>query len=330
MVDMRTGPAEDQLPPAPDDTAARESWAARWRAHTDVRLDRLRSAIDLYEREQTGLRNRPPAVVADPDTPEGRERASLWWRPVADELLELARGNAAQHRVDAAWEALHASQALSMYDLDDDELAVRHGTLWTEVEAELTGWSREAALHALSARGLWPPRSLLTAQELLNRHDSHVRHGLRVAGRRIATAAALLVATVLALWLATGLGAFAGVPVNGPFVLHDGGLFAGVLLLGAFGALLSMALDHARPGGSRRLVDGAVSQLAVPAARLALGAGAGVLAVAVAQAAVVGGGQPWMYLLAVPAGFSERLVRRWVEALEVATTTTDGPVRNGS
>ena len=51
-------------------------------------------------------------------------------------------------------------------------------------------------------------------------------------------------------------------------------------------------------------------------ARLAIGAGAAVLTVATAQAAVVGGSQPWVYLTAIPAGFSERLIRRSVETLE--------------
>lgn len=55
-------------------------------------------------------------------------------------------------------------------------------------------------------------------------------------------------------------------------------------------------------------------------ARLAIGAGAAVLTVAAAQAAVTGGDQPWVILSAIPAGFSERLVRRSVETL--ATTAT--------
>ncbi len=37
-------------------------------------------------------------------------------------------------------------------------------------------------------------------------------------------------------------------------------------------------------------------------------------------AAQVGGDAPWLYLAAIPAGFSERLVRKSVENLEVATT----------
>lgn len=67
-------------------------------------------------------------------------------------------------------------------------------------------------------------------------------------GGRLLIAALLLALTIIGLWNATALGWFGGIDVNSnSFVLHDGGLFGGVLLLGVFGAMLSLALDSRTP-----------------------------------------------------------------------------------
>jgi hypothetical protein len=224
---------------------------------------------------------------------------------------------ASQGRIDAAWDALHSSQRLSLYELDDCEVTLQVHTLRAEVETKLAGWRKTAAIEALRAPAAWRLRSLAQAQEILDQHNNNVYLKLRLAGRRIVTAAVLLTATILLLWLATYLDAFRRVAVDGPFVLHDPGLFAGVLLLGMFGAMLSLALDLSRTApANSRIYDLATARVAIPVARLAIGAGAAVLTVATAQAAIVGGSQPWVYLAAIPAGFSERLIRRSVETLE--------------
>jgi hypothetical protein len=271
----------------------------------------------MYALEIRGLRKRKEAY----DSAQPRERAGepplRWWRGPADDLLALARMLASQGRIDAAWDALHSSQRLSLYELDDCELALHVHSLRAEVETKLTGWRRTAAIEALGAPAERRLRSLVQAQEILDQHNNNVYLKLRFAGGRIVTAAVLLTATILLLWVATYLDAFSRVPVAGPFVLHDPGLFAGVLLLGMFGAMLSLALDLSRTApANSRIYDLATARVAIPVARLAIGAGAAVLTVATAQAAIVGGTQPWVYLAAIPAGFSERLIRRSVETLE--------------
>ena len=287
------------------------------RLRRDGRLDRLDTAIAMYALEIRGLRNRQQAHDSAQSQEREGETASRWWRGPADDLLALARMLASQGRIDAAWDALHSSQRLSLYELDDCELTLQVHTLRAEVETKLAGWRRTAALEALRAPAAWRLRSLVQAQEILDQHNNNVYLKLRFAGRRIVTAAVLLTATILLLWLATYLDAFSRVAVAGPFVLHDPGLFAGVLLLGIFGAMLSLALDLSKTApANSRIYDLATARVAIPVARLAIGAGAAVLTVATAQAAVVGGSQPWVYLTAIPAGFSERLIRRSVETLE--------------
>lgn len=292
----------------------------RW----SVGLDRLRTSLDLYERELAGLRSRDVAHSDDHDPEVAKEFASLWWRAPADDLLAMARQGAAQRRLDAGWEALHSSQRLSLYDLTDEEIDGRRVALLAEAELRLAGWRQQSVKQLLQQPETWPPRRLAEAQRLVDEHSADLYLKLRLAGRRVTTAAVMLATAVIALGVAAAANAFDAVPVDGPFVLHDGLLFIGVVLLGVFGSMLSLALDLSRSAPLKsRMYELASAHIAVPVARVAIGAGSAVVTVAAAQTALVGGPQPWMFLTAIPAGFSERLVRRSVEALERGATEPD-------
>lgn len=282
-----------------------------------TRDDRLGIALESYEREVAGLRRRPrePASAVD----------ATWWRPAADSLLELARVLRYHGRIDAAWDALNASKRLSLHELTQVELASRAAVLRAEVESKLDGWRKAAALAVLSPADAasYGPDDVASAQRMLDEDNTNRYLKLKIAGRRLLIAAVLLALTILGLWAATALGWFGGIAVDSDstFVLHDGGLFGGVLLLGIFGAMLSLALDLSRSSPTQsRIYDLTTTQIAAPVARISIGAGSAVLTVSAAQAALVGGGTPWLYLAAIPAGFSERLVRKSVENLETATT----------
>lgn len=291
----------------------RRWWERLLRLGKGTSQDRLVSAINVYELEVLGLRRRPRPLDAEPSTLRNDERNSCWWRAPADELLSLARARAAARRIDAAWDALHASQRFSLYELDDAELKARARALRAEVESKLDGWRKFAALKALDSRHGWPPRELTAAQQIFDEHTTNVYVRLRLASHRIIFAAILLTFTILSLWLAVALGAF----TDGPEVLRNGGAYGGVMLLGMFGAMLSLSLDSSKDAAARsRIYDFTLTRYAVPVARLAIGAGAAVLSVATVQSAITTGEPvPWVYLVAVPAGFSERLVRRSVETL---------------
>jgi 8-oxo-dGTP pyrophosphatase MutT (NUDIX family) len=297
----------------------RESRRMAGSGRMSTRQDRLGVAIETYSRELTGLRSRP----RPPDlTPE-----STWWRPAADELIDLARMLKERRRIDSAWDALNSSRRLSLHEMTQAELASRAETLKAEVENKLKGWRKVAAGAALkrAEQASVGPEEVAIAQQMLDEENTNKYIKLKIAGRRLLIAAVLLALTIIGLWVATGLGWFAGIAVesssSATFVLHDGGLFGGVLLLGIFGAMLSLALDLSHSSATEsRIYDLTTTQIAAPVARLSIGAGSAVLTVSAAQAALVGGGTPWLYLAAIPAGFSERLVRRSVENLESATT----------
>jgi 8-oxo-dGTP pyrophosphatase MutT (NUDIX family) len=279
------------------------------------RHDRLDAAIATYARELPALRSMP-RVASPADHP-------AWWRPAADELLGLARTLATQGRIDPAWDALNLSRRLSLRELGAKDLATTAVVVEAEVGAKLHGWRKEAATGALSTRPC-TVEEVIEAQRMLDETSTNSYVKLKMAGRRLLVAALLLALTILCLWLATAAGWFDNISVQtGTFVLHNGELFGGVLLLGIFGAMLSLALDLSRSSSTAtqsRIYDLATTQIAVPVARISIGAGSAVLTVAAAQVALVGGDAPWLYLAAIPAGFSERIVRKSVENLEAATT----------
>ena len=281
-----------------------------------TRRDRLDAAVETYERELLGLRSTPRRPVATHE--------SAWWRPAADELLALARTLQSQGRIDSAWDALHWSQRITLHELGQAELNSRALVVKAEVDSKLHGWRKEAASAALTGAdpAAYRPDEVALAQRMLDEESTNKYLKLKIAGRRLLIAALLLTVTIIGLWAATAMDWFAGIEVGSDsFVLHDGGLFGGVLLLGVFGAMLSLALDLSHSSATQsRIYDLTTTQIAAPVARISIGAGSAVLTVAAAQAALVGGDAPWLYLAAIPAGFSERLVRKSVENLEAATT----------
>ncbi|GAB3077790.1 hypothetical protein GCM10027053_47730 [Intrasporangium mesophilum] len=296
-------------------------------------LEQINNEIAVFEDEMAGRWRRPVIGRGDAGSPLEAEQRSQWWRGPAACLVQLARDHAAHARIDAARDALHNAKRLSLYELNDQELDVAARTLRAEIENKLMGWRQEAALKALESvypasdatqpsMPPWPPHALTHAQELLDEYDRNVYVKLRVAGRRLLTAATLLLLTILGLWVAVRWNAFglSTTPSGGSFVLNDSKLFLGVLLLGVFGAMLSLALDLAksRPTESR-IYELTTARIAVPVARLSIGAGSAVLVVAAAQAAA-NTSSLLLYLTAIPAAFSERLVRRSVDALESSTT----------
>lgn len=308
----------------------RFSWRLRsLRSAHRARLARVSSAISMYNQEVQALRGRDQADQHGPEDPNTPSQGETWWRTPADNLLTLAQENAAEGKVNAAWEALNISQRLTLNEFNVREIQARTEVLRAEVPSKLTGWRREAAIAALTGEATWPPTGLQTAQELLDQHTSNVYLKLELAGRRIFIAAMMLVLTILGLLLATARQWFGVADTTSKhFVLQDPGLFGGVLLLGIFGSMLSLALDTASsdPNGSR-IYELATTQFALPLARLSIGAGSGVLVVAAAQAGFVGGDQPWLYLTAIPAGFSERLVRRSVENIAANASQSVPSVR---
>lgn len=300
---------------APIPAGAPTSW---WQRH-DVRLDRLASAIDVFEVEVDVLRERG----RDGHAASTSDSASV------DRLVGLAKDCVTSRRVDAGWEALHAARRLCLSGLTPDQLRSRSRTLHAEADEKLSKWRKDAALKLLEEVDDPRAADIEEAARLLDENSMNVYLKLRLSRTALPIAAALLGAILVALGFAVRRGWFDALGEPGAFVLTDFGLFSGAAVLGAFGAMLSLALD--RDGASlanRRIYEVVGAHVAVPVARLSIGAASGVLVVAAVQSSLADLGQSWAILAAIPAGFSERLVRRSVASLDISASGARSTPRN--
>ncbi|MDR7251238.1 8-oxo-dGTP pyrophosphatase MutT (NUDIX family) [Nocardioides sp. BE266] len=290
-----------------------------------ARLERISTAIDVFANEMVAVRGRS---TVDP-------RAAAWRAP-GDRLLELSKQLAMKEDIDAAWETLHASKRLALLDLSDDEVQTVAASRRLEADKKLTGWRRQAVTDLLPKASAQPAttpttptvsrESLIEAIRLMDEESANVYLKLRMGGVALPIAAGLLSVILALLIVAVWNGWFASLEgERADFVLTDRGLLGGAMVLGAFGSMLSITLDtNSASLVGRRIYELAFAHVAVPAARLAIGASSGVLVVAAAQSTLADAGQAWTILAAIPAGFSERLVRQTVETLDVSASGSPG------
>ena len=160
-----------------------------------TRRDRLGIALDTYEGELIGLRNMPRRPVA--------AHEAAWWRPAADEMLELAR--TLEDGIDSAWDALNCSRRLSLHELGQTELDSRAVVVKAEVDAKLQGWRKDAASAALTRAGTtsYGVAEVALAQQMLDEESTNKYIRLKIAGRRLLIGALLLALTIIGLWIAT-------------------------------------------------------------------------------------------------------------------------------
>jgi len=329
------GPASSPIPPKSADGP--EPWLdqrLRWRLRFSPRLSRLVTTIDLFAMESAPRRHTGPGLV--------QPRAE-GWAMVALEQLDAARQAANERRLDDGWNFLHSAQRQAMNALTVSEAADRALALERECAAKLTGWRREAAagMVSLIKAALLPApaesdtdaassagaagnpvlapagvrTSLIAVQRLLDDNSNNAYLRLRLVGQR------LLLSTVLLFLLLVALGCLVtSRALNTPAfarvtVLQEPGTYTTVALLGVLGALLSFSIGAMATGAHRRIYELASGRFAATVARLLVGATAAIVVAIAVQSGVVALNPDWLLLLAVAAGFSERLVKRIIESL---------------
>jgi hypothetical protein len=270
----------------------------------------------------------------------GRSIVGTAWHSVADEHLAAARDAACHRRVDDAWDFLHSAQRQALNALTQPEIEGVVAGLDRECSSKLVGWRKDAAaaniaevrraLAAMTAHEKEPwgtdvadarPRrvpaaayaALINARRILDENSYNTYLRLRLVGER------LLLATSLMAALLVGLGGLVAADLlrssfSDVTVLHDLGTYSVIALLGVLGALLSFSIGTLRSGGNRRIYELATGRYAATIARVLVGAAAAIVVAIAIQSGVVTLDPDWLLMLAIAAGFSERLVRRIVES----------------
>lgn len=290
------------------------------------RLGRLVTAIDLFAAELDALKKRMPAGDGD-------------WQAVACDHLGAAQEAARRGRINDGWEAFHSAQQWALHALSASEVKSEAVALKRQSTAKLVGWMRESAVESIamveaelcSAEGAkahdWRAESgrapaaayaeLITTRRLLDQSSQDMYVRLRLVGER------LLLATVMLAVLLVGLGFAVAADVLDEnlakvSVLHHFGVYLMIGLLGILGALLSFALGSLgslEHSARRKIYELASGRYPATVARILVGAAAAIVVAIAVQSGIVTLNPDWLPMIAVAAGFSERLVRRIVESL---------------
>ena len=248
------------------------------------------------------------------------------WADAALLLLDRAESALAANDPELGWRCFKAATRLELYGLsalpDRNAFTARARHIHREAIEKLTGWRKAVVLDLLGRNA---PDAQLSAErvtsaaQILHEHQDNTYVKLRVVERQLnlLTAGAVV---VVAAWI--GAAAAAPFTTTAPFtddaaLLGSWSFVVAVVLFGIMGATLSGLLSTAQGAGSRRIPE-QLLDARVTRARLAMGAMAAVavttfLISGLLNLGTLNGGL--LLAAAFAAGFSERLVKRAVEAI---------------
>jgi hypothetical protein len=213
--------------------------------------------------------------------------------------------------VDAGWAALDSAQVLALQLQDPSQLEASAVAFRIRADRELPGWRRSAAQELLQTlpQDTEALRNRLSeVLRLLSRHSADVHFRLRLVNHRVLITTLVLACALTALGLLTPFPFPDEVPIVP--VLSSLRVYMTSILLGVIGGMLSLALPNQPASHIRRVYEQAGAWFVIPIARLGVAGASGVVATAIVEAEIVNLGGKWALLLAIPAGFTERLVVR--------------------
>ncbi|MBI4943761.1 MAG: hypothetical protein HY830_23720 [Actinobacteria bacterium] len=156
---------------------------------------------------------------------------------------------------------------------------------------------------------------LILVKRLVDENSSNAYLRLRLVGQRLLLSTVLLGILLVVLGILVAAEVLDAAGFEKVTVLREAGTYTTIALLGMLGALLSFAIGAMATGADRRIYELASGRFAATAARILVGAAAAVVVATAVQSGVVGLNGEWLPMLAVAAGFSERLVKRIIESL---------------
>lgn len=230
----------------------------------------------------------------------------------------------------AGWESLKAARRVGLGALDQEGRRVAAAVVRAEVDQKLTSWRKSAALKALAVEGAGKVPSvtqLRAAQAQLDEESTNTFRRLEVFGSVLTYILFGLVAALVVFLVAVGENWLpmlegAGEPLSTQEEV------VGVFALGAIGSFLSVALTRfaGRQQDLPQMVQGRLVDILRP-----LVGGASAIALVLVldsglQAAVETDGSK-LYVWALVAGFSERLLRRSLTS--IADTVKSGSAGSG-
>lgn len=275
------------------------------------RFSRLRIRLGFGGRKSSSLRRLCAAIsrlgveVAEADPNE---------TVAARQYLVQARAAAEQFDTGSGWAAFQAARRVMLRGTDADRI-VRAASVRAEADKKLSGWRSEAVSDLLrDPKGSPPPwEAIRQAQFQIDESSSNLYRRLDLFASRIGYVVVIL---VVLLALSVAVVESGSLPYLEGTSLDSLGSLLGIMLLGAIGSLLSVALTRVR--GSGRPVPQLIESNFVDVLRPVLGAASAVVLVLVLEAGLqttIDTSGSKVYVWAIVAGFSERLLRRTLESV---------------
>lgn len=248
-------------------------------------------------------------------------------------LLEDATNRLRRRDGNGGWDALNAARrvAFGKFEHDDAARANLSIVMRAEVDNKLVGWRKDAALRLLPVDPPMAPNvdALRRAQAQLDENSANVFRRIDIFGSVLTFVLVGLVVVLAGLLLAVQQD---WLPELEGTALETVTGMAAVMLLGALGSFLSVALTQItnEPQKLPAVIQGRLVDLLRPLIGAASAVAVVVIMSSGLEAAVESDGSK-IYVWAIVAGFSERLLRRTLNALADSveespspTTKTDG------
>lgn len=312
--------------------------SARWvRMLGPAAYDRLDAHIRIAEAE---IARRAPAAQAT-HAGTGREVLAALptseWAATATALLRQARSSLEAGRIDEGWRLLHAARRMEVVSFGPDEVDA-YVTALTAESDKLGSW-RQKCVRALLVR---------QAAATDGPHTAAGAHGIRVAHARqaaaildehyhnqaykarVARAQVLVLAAILALTLVAilSLSYLQNLPLSGAPDRPQFFLLLSVALFGVLGGTISAMLRASDMSSSARIPE-VISAIRVTFMRILMGGASAVVVLLAVRsqlnpaAETLGALTPeTTYVIAIAAGFGERLVLRAIEQVVGKQGTT--------
>jgi hypothetical protein len=218
--------------------------------------------------------------------------------------------------IDRGWKCFHNAQQIELLHLGDAQLCAAAMAIRSEAD-KLGGWRKAAVMKLLDRdcceTGL--KAGVFQAARIRDEHYDNEAYKDGLRRRR-----SLCFASILGIVVAALLGLSWGKSLPSAGSLNETDMLLSMAMFGLLGAAISAAIAAAQPSSSSRIPE-MVSSFGVTALRLVIGPASAVVLYFAAQSAMFskifsfGAETNALFLVAVAAGFSERLVLRVVETM---------------
>jgi hypothetical protein len=292
----------------------------RWRLYQSTSSKRLERALPILIQEHAYLESLN-LQKADKSPEQQKTESRDTWLKSANALIEEAKVALYQNDAHRGWTSYKGAARYHLYGMGErnpELLTSRAQTILQEANEKLKGWRKESIQNLLAGEdGKLQEKlsadNVVRAAQILDDHFDNMYQKLEIQQQRLFY---LVLATVVifSLWLIIAPYIFT-LPVG--IVLDPRLFWAAVACLGSMGAVLS-AFSSASKGFSSSKIPDALADGLVTISRIAIASISATLAVFLLVSGVINLGEEvtkLVWVLAIAAGFSERLVVSSLENL---------------